>query len=262
VERPPQIRLDDARLAAAHARSRLAFHRLLATGSPRARTIELLGVQALAVPIRPRLPIVNCVFAYDHVSSLEAALPELCDVYAELGVAAWGVWVLDRGDSAAELLVAAGFDAHTTGRRMAGYIRPENIEPQLELELVAEPTWRLLGECSDRAYGLPEEAGLAAAFAGISDPAAHVYAAKSDGRIVAALVAREALGDCYLSFVATLPEFRGLGIGGELVRHALRLALERGCTSASGESTPGALSLYQRVGARDLGGLRLWVRRA
>ncbi len=55
----------------------------------------------------------------------------------------------------------------------------------------------------------------------------------------------------YINMLATYPQFRGLGVGTELMRQVDRLARLSGCSLISIEvfdSNPGALRLYRRLG--------------
>jgi ribosomal protein S18 acetylase RimI-like enzyme len=96
----------------------------------------------------------------------------------------------------------------------------------------------------------------------MEDAASHLHVARADGVPASALIAREHAGDCYLWFVATVPEARGRGLAGELVRHALRESAARGCTTASLESTSMAEALYSRLGFEALGRYGMWELRA
>jgi len=243
-----------------HARSQLGFYRLLPGGSRGARLIELADVKAIVVPACPWLSIVNCVFSYGDADALELALPELAQEYERDGIRAWGIWAATDDAACAAVLRSAGFEAGSEILKMGGYIEARNVAPRRELDLVADASWEHLAACNDRAYRLPRGLSVQPAFELIDDPTVRVYAARHDDAIVSSLVAREADGDCYLAFVATVPEAQGHGAGGELVRHALRSASTRGCVSGSGESTPAGVKLYTAVGGGLLGRFALWSR--
>lgn len=59
--------------------------------------------------------------------------------------------------------------------------------------------------------------------------------------------------------VGTLPDYRGMGVATELVRHALSEALEWGCTSSMLLASTEALSLYARLGYIELSVLRTFL---
>jgi ribosomal protein S18 acetylase RimI-like enzyme len=95
----------------------------------------------------------------------------------------------------------------------------------------------------------------------MEDPASHLHVARRDGAPAAALIAREEGRDCYLWFVATVPEAQGAGLASELMRHALREAQLRGCTTSSLESTAVAERMYEGLGYQPLGRYEMWERR-
>ena len=103
---------------------------------------------------------------------------------------------------------------------------------------------------------------MAAVFETMDDPASHLYVAHHDGQPSSALIAREHGGDCYFWFVATIPEARRAGLAGELMRHSLREARSRGCTTTTLESTSAAEAMYDHLGYRQLGRYELWESRA
>jgi GNAT superfamily N-acetyltransferase len=243
-----------------HRRSHDGFYRAVAEGSRSATLLEAVGVQAIAVPARPWLGILNCVFAYESADAIEDALDWLASEYGRAGVSDWGVWVPEEDLATSALLAAQGFAARTTVVRMIGYVYESAIAPRRPVDFVANPTWEMVAHCNDRSYGIPPTQSMAAAFQDIADPSLRLFAARLDGEVVSALVSREQGGDCYLSFVATVPEAQGAGVGGELVRAAFRAGLSRGCRSASGESTPMAIGIYSGVGGRTLGRVSLWKR--
>jgi GNAT superfamily N-acetyltransferase len=256
-----QVSFTDAQLAIRHARSQRGFYRALVSGSSGARLIELDGVEATVVPVRPQFSIFNQVFYYEDATALEAALPALEQAYAYAGIGAWSVSVPTHDGAAAELLRAAGLMPLWNTVRMAAWLADADLTSRIALELVPEPSWELVAGCNDRAYGLPA-GSMHAPFALIDDPAFHLYAAHSGDEAIAALITREQDGDCYPWFVATVPEAQRGGVAAELLRVAFRQAQSRGCLTVSGESTPVAEGLYLGLGGRILGHCQLWERRA
>jgi GNAT superfamily N-acetyltransferase len=70
------------------------------------------------------------------------------------------------------------------------------------------------------------------------------------------------VGDnCDITLVATLPEARGRGMAGALIRRALADARERGCRTTTLVATRLGYPVYARLGYRDLGRLQMWERR-
>jgi ribosomal protein S18 acetylase RimI-like enzyme len=244
-------------LAARQARSQRGFFRALAGGSSGAQLIELEGVQATAVPIRPWFSIFNSAL-YEDRRALEAALPALDREYAQAGVKAWSVWVPPGDEPATSLLEGAGFACAATPLRMAAPIAELDLEEQMELDLVSDPSWEMVARCNDRAHGILEDWTMAAVFESMDDAPSHLHVARADGEVVAALIAREQDADCYLWFVATVPDAQRQGIGAELVRRALVDARGRGCQTTSLESTAAGERLYTRLGYGSLGRYQRW----
>ena len=66
-------------------------------------------------------------------------------------------------------------------------------------------------------------------------------------------------GDCGIFNVTTLEHARRRGLGTALVALQMHDALERGCETASLQSTPMAERVYAAVGFRDLGRILEYV---
>lgn len=252
---------DERELRRRQASSQRGFFRTIASASAEARLLELPGVQATIVPVRPLFPFFNSVF-YDDVRSLEDALPALAREYASAGVSTWSVWVPPGDERANDLLDSAGHIWESSPLLMATPIGDVDLDPDSLHALVPEPSWEDVARCNDLAHGVPERWTMAAAVERATDPACHLYALAREGAVVSALVAREQDGDCYFWFVATVPEAQGHGLASALMRHALRNARERGCTTTTLESTPAGERVYARLGYRAFGRYRMWERRA
>ena len=222
--------------------------------------LERVGVVAICAPAQPWSPLLNSVVHYDDVTSLADALPELEDAYDREGVWGWAVRSPEHDVSAGAHLAGTGFSPGLTVMRMSGPIVGAPIEARGTLDIVEEPTWEVVARCNDRAYSIPPDRTMAAVLSAVDDPSFRLYAARDRGEVAAALVSRYVEGDCYINFVATVPGARGAGIATDLVALALRDGRANGCFSGCGESTPAAVSLYVRVGGRNLGAVRFWQR--
>jgi ribosomal protein S18 acetylase RimI-like enzyme len=243
--------------------SQRAFYRALADGSPGASLLELPGAQATLVPAREWLSIFNGVF-YDDLGALERAHPALAAAYDAAGIGAWAVWVPPHDPGGAELLRRLGHLRDSTPMLFVAPIDDLDLRPGEadDLDLDPDPGWDAVARVNDRAYGVLEPWTLAAAFSTMRDPASRLHVARREGEAIAALIAREHDGDCYLWFVATVPEARRSGAAGALMRHALREARGRGCTTSTLESTAVAETLYRRLGYRALGRYEMWELRS
>jgi len=82
---------------------------------------------------------------------------------------------------------------------------------------------------------------------------AHFYVARFEGENAATLMAFDHDGDCGLYMVGTAPAARRHGLATALSALAVAEAVERGCTTASLQSTKMAEGIYTSVGFRDLG---------
>jgi ribosomal protein S18 acetylase RimI-like enzyme len=238
-------------------RSQRAFYRAIAGGSPRAELLGIDGVQATLVPVREWFSIFNSVF-YDQPDELARAYPELAARYAALGVKAWTVWVPPNDSQAGSILQGRGHVLDSTPMLFAASISSLDIEPKMKLDIDPNATWELVGKINDRAHGVLDEWSMAAVFETMNDPESHLHIARLNGAPVSALIAREHDGDCYFWFVATAPEAQGRGIASELMRHALRGAVQRGCTTSSLESTKVAEAMYEHLGYKPFGRYEMW----
>ena len=104
---------------------------------------------------------------------------------------------------------------------------------------------------NDVAYGYGGD--FVRALGELPKEAANLYAALVDGRPAAGLLAVDNEGDCWITFVATLPEARGRGLATALMTQALLDARKRGCTTTSLQATKMGRPVYERLGYRDLG---------
>ena len=256
----PVIGSEEAELRRRQAASQRGLFATIATGSRGSRLLELSGVQATLVPVRRSFAFFNSIF-YEDPRALERALPALEDEYLGAGVRAWTVWVPPGDGDAPAILEAAGFLQESSPTLMGAAISAVSLDGRERDEAVCEPTWREAARCNDRAYGIPEHRSMAAVFERVDDPACHLYGVAREGEVVSTLVAREHEGDCYFWFVATDPDAQREGLASVLVRHALREAQGRGCTTTTLESTPAGEAVYTRVGFRPFGRFEMRERR-
>ena len=223
-----------------------------------ARCLELDGVLAGVTPAVPERSLPNWV-VYETEDALAGALDELAATYRDAGVLAWTVWVPEYHERARTLLAEAGHRLDASPTAMIADLHevapPEPDDP----EPVGEPTREDLAEINDLAYGTGDS--FARIFgAGGLDPA-HAYIARLDGRPAASVVTHDHDGDCSVWWVATVPEARGRGLGGGLMRRALAAGRERGCEVTTLQATKAGRPVYERLGYRPLGAIEMWERR-
>jgi GNAT superfamily N-acetyltransferase len=99
-----------------------------------------------------------------------------------------------------------------------------------------------------RSEGLP--GGL---LSGVDPDAFHVLGGRIAGRDVASAIAFDHYGDCGVFNMGTLEPFRRRGVATALLTRHLEDSFDRGCSTASLQSTPIAERLYLSAGFRDLG---------
>jgi GNAT superfamily N-acetyltransferase len=90
---------------------------------------------------------------------------------------------------------------------------------------------------------------------------ATIYALRLDDEPASCVVTFEHDGNCGIYALVTAERFRRRGLARALVLHALWDGRERGCTSASLQSTAMAEALYAGIGWKPMGRYVEWQRR-
>jgi len=163
-------------------------------------------------------------------------------VYAAAGVTRFAAWVPEWDGAMCADLDRRGYRLDERTRAM-GMGLADLAVPVPDLEL-APPDW------AEYLRVIEVPADL---LAGADHDAFHVLLARRDGENVAAAMAYDHDGDCGIYNVGTLPHARRRGLGTALTAVHLHRARERGCRTASLQSTPEAECLYAALGFRDLG---------
>lgn len=235
---------------------------MMGAASPGASFFERGGVAAAIVPACAQRSICNSV-TYGDAGELEAMLDELAGVYEAAGIAAWTVWAPEFDREAIALLEAAGHKAD--GAPTAMSLELDAFKPldagDLEWDAAADPAD--LGALNDRAYGLPENGGLAPALAApAADPNLRLYAARVGGSAASVLGAIDHGDDLGFYFVATDPAHRGHRLGARLMSVALSEARERGLRTSSLQASSVGRPVYRRLGYAEDFALTMYERRA
>jgi ribosomal protein S18 acetylase RimI-like enzyme len=236
------------------------WYRLMGAASPTARTLERDGVLASVVPAAPERAVVNAVL-YRTADGLGAAYDDVAAAYSEIG-AKWTVWVPpdEEGRAAARLLEERGhvLDAQpmAMGHDLDGVTRPSDDELP---EWTADGRIEEVAEVNDRAYTFGTDS-FSRALQELPDGAAHVYVARDNGRPVGCMTTADHEGNAEVQMVAVVPEARGRGIAGKLLRHALADAAERGNETATLVATKMGHATYERAGFRSLERISMWER--
>jgi GNAT superfamily N-acetyltransferase len=240
--------MDDATLRA-RALAGLDVHTRL-VASHAGELVEEDGWFACVLAHAPHSSILNCVVGEPDVQRAQA-------IYAQAGIAKWGVW-LDANDvAAAKRLEDAGLILDSVPVVMGVELDALDLEGAPETQ---PAELRTLGAINDRAYGYEDgrlERTLAALPATRVDP----HAVYDGGEPVAVTFILEVGDDASVGWVATLPRARRRGLASGVIRAALRKAKERGRTSTTLWASAMGSPVYERLGYRILGHVHLWEQR-
>jgi len=255
---------DDATLAARHAASQRAFYATVTPCTPGGRIVSLEGgVQAAITPATPSRSLFNAV-VYADGDALLRRRDELEEAYAESGIEAWTVWARPGDERVAQALRSAGHSLDARPLLMAARLDRLDLAGRHDAALALEPeaTFATVAGVADLAFGVSPEHSFVPVLEGVPVDGARPWVACVDGRPASALVTFVRESDCYVTFVATPPQFRGRGLAGELLRSALRAARdEHAATSTTLEASALGAPVYERLGYMTLGELGMWERR-
>ena len=223
--------------------------------------IEDDGIAACVYPAAPERSVFNSVIWYEDAAALERSHERLREAYDSAGIEAWTVWVPEHDMDAAAFLESAGHRLDADPANMLLDLREFHApDPPADVNWGCDATLEEWAEVNEAAYPWGDgsmQRGMLA-MGRLTGP---VYAVREEGRAVSVLGAEDHDGDCYITLVATLPEWRGLGYAGVLMNEALRDAKARGCTTSSLQATKKGAPVYARVGYQTLGAFQMWERR-
>lgn len=237
------------------------WYRLVGAASEGARALERDGVLAAVVPAAPERAVVNSVL-YRTADGLEAAYDDIAAAYREIG-AKWTVWVPpgDDGAAAARFLESRGHVLDAEPMAMV-HESLDTVERPAADELAGwtpDGTIAEVGEINDRAYTFGTDS-FSRALRAVPDDAVRVYLASERGRPVGCMTASDVDSNTEIQMVAVLPEARGRGISGKLLRHALADAAERGMETSTLVATKLGMPNYERAGYRPIDRMSMWER--
>jgi GNAT superfamily N-acetyltransferase len=217
--------------------SLLASWRAYASGSSGGRLVERSGVTAAVFPHEPERGVYNNALL-ESVDGIEA----MQQAYAHAGVERYAAWVHESDDPIAAELIALGYRLDSSTRAMGMWLADLSVpRPELDLAPFDWTDYR-------RVIGVPDHF-----LAGVDPRIFDIALARLGGQIVATATSYDHDGDCGIFNVGTLPAARRQGFGTAVTAHLLHNARERGCTTASIQSTPMAEGVYASLGFRDLG---------
>ncbi len=220
-----------------------------ARGSAGAALRRFGGVAAAVFPSDPERAIYNNALLDRDLGFTErpTAIDAMETVYRSAGIERYAAWVHESDEGMRAELAGRGYalDASTRAMGMSlSDISPPVPEPEL-----GAPDWAE----HLRLVGVP---GL---LRGADPRAFHILVARLAGENVATAMALDHDGDCGVFNVFTLQAARRRGIGTALTARLVRDAAERGCSTASLQSTAIAEPVYSAVGFRDLGRILEYV---
>lgn len=200
---------------------------------------------------------------YTHLSEadLPAALRQITAHYQALGNQfVWRTWPDSTPARLGEYLLAHSFSPRNLAPNMAAdlhHLPPWSATPGLTIERINDvASLKSWGKVIQQVYDTPPSftSFLMAAFSDeVQNPLAACanYLAWRDGKPIATTTLFLGAGVVGIYRVATLPEYRGQGIGGAIVRAAMRDAQAAGYRYATLRSSEMAYHLYQQLGFRD-----------
>jgi ribosomal protein S18 acetylase RimI-like enzyme len=222
----------------------VASWRAYARHSPGARVDEVEGAAVCLFPAAPESGVYNNALLPPGLDPrrAERAVAAVADAYRDAAITSYAVWAHEAETEAVAVLENHGYRFDSSTRAMA-----------MELDRLAAPRPTLeLGhldwEGYVRTFDLP--AGL---LRGADAAEFGLRVARADGREAGAVIAYDQDGDRGIYNLGTLSAFRRRGIGAALTSLLLHEARERGCTTASLQSTPMAEGVYAALGFGDLG---------
>lgn len=218
-----------------------------ARGSAGAALLRLNGLSAAVFPSYPERAVYNNALLDRDLGPTEraAAVDAMEAAYNSSGVDRYAAWVHESDEGMRAELSDRGFAIEESTRAMGMSLEDISI-PLPEVEL-GPLDWGEYLEYLQLA-GVP--AGL---LSGAEPSAFHLLAARLANETVATAIAFDHDGDCGVFNMSTLESARRRGLGKALTARHVHDAAERGCSTASLQSTAIAERVYAAVGFRDLG---------
>ena len=217
-----------------------------ARGSAGAALQRLDGVAAAVFPNDPERGVYNNALLDRDLGPAEraAAVDAMAAAYRAAGVDRYAAWVHESDDGMRAELSGRGYTVEESTRAMGMSLDAiAHGRPEVELAPLAGPsTWS-----TSKPSACPP-ACSAAPMRARSTPRG-----TARGRVVATAIAFDHDGDCGIYNMSTVEAARRRGLGTALTARHVHDAADRGCATASLQSTPMAERVYAAVGFRDLG---------
>ena len=231
----------------------LASRAQYARGSTGAAHPRLGGVAAAVFPQDPERAVYNNALLDRDLGRTEraAAVDAMAAAYGSAGIERYTAWVHECDEGMRAEFSGRGYTIAESTLAMGMSLDPISLTlPEVELGPLDWPDYLKYLQV----VGVP--AGL---LSGADPSAFHVLAARLGGENVATAIAFDHHGDCGVYNMSTLETARRQGLGTALAARHVHDAAERGCLTASVQSTAMAERVYAAVGFRDLGRILEYV---
>jgi ribosomal protein S18 acetylase RimI-like enzyme len=221
----------------------VASWRAYARHSDGARVEDVARASVCLFPAAPENGIYNNALLPRGLDATRAgeAVAAVAEAYREAEIPRYAIWAHEAEVDSMAVLEGRGMRFDISTRAMAMSLDGLGARPEIEL-----------GRLSWDRY-VEEFVEVPGLLAGASAAEFHLRVARLDGRDVGAVIAWDHEGDRGIFNLGTLSDARRRGVGTALTALALHEARERGCTTASLQSTPVAEGVYASLGFADLG---------
>ena len=205
---------------------------------------RLPGVAVAVFPEGPERDVYNNALLERGLGSAAraAAVAAMEAAYAAAGVESFAAWVHETDTAATADLEGRGYRLTETTRAMGMNLDAIAL-PRPEAD-VRRSTWEEYLKVDTLPPGL---------LAGVDPGAFHVAVGRLAGERIAVGIALDHGGDCGIFNLGTKERARRRGMGTAVTAALVHDARDRGCETASLQSTPVAERVYAAVGFRDLG---------
>jgi GNAT superfamily N-acetyltransferase len=239
--------LTDLGLYLRGAETLLASWEAYARGAAGAAVRRFSGVAVATFPNEPERSVYNNALLDRDLGAAAGAdaLDAMENAYASAGVSSFAAWVHESDEAMRGEIQRRGYTLNETTRAMGMALTDIRV-PRPELDLAPRAWGDYLEHLG--AFGVPD--GL---LEGADPSVFHVVLAHLQGAIVATGLSFDLADDCGIYNVGTLERARRRGIGTAVTALLAYDALDRGCRTASLQSTEIAERVYTTVGFRDLG---------
>jgi GNAT superfamily N-acetyltransferase len=219
----------------------------IARGCAGAALKRLNGVSAAVFPTHPERAVYNNALLDRDLGPSEraAAIDAMASAYNSAGVDRYAAWVHESDEGMRAELSSRGYTIDMSTRAMGMSL--DDLSHELPAIEFGPMDWA-------EYVAYLQTVGLPAGLLSGADPTAfHTLVAWRAGQSVATAIAFDHDGDCGVFNMSTIEAARRRGLATGLTARHVHDAAERGCATASLQSTAMAERVYAAVGFRDLG---------